>query len=78
MTGEISLDGSITEIGGLDLKILGGIRAGVKQFIFPRENIQDLNKFNEKYKDKIQNIQFHPVSCLEEVFNIILDYEQLL
>ena len=75
MTGEISLDGSITEIGGLDLKILGGIRAGVKQFIFPRENIKDLNKFNDKYKDKTQDILFHPVSCLDEVFKIILDYE---
>jgi endopeptidase La len=76
MTGEISLDGTITEIGGLDLKILGGIRAGVKQFIFPRENLKDFQKFSEKCKDKIEHIQFHPVSCLDEVFNIILDYEQ--
>ena len=30
ITGEISFDGNITEIGGLDLKILGAIKAGVK------------------------------------------------
>ena len=76
MTGEISLDGAITEIGGLELKILGGLRAGVKQFIYPVENLKDFQKCYEKYKDKLENIEFHPVSCLDEVFNIILDYEQ--
>jgi ATP-dependent Lon protease len=30
ITGEISFDGNVTEIGGLDLKILGAIKAGVK------------------------------------------------
>jgi ATP-dependent Lon protease len=28
MTGEISLDGKVTEIGGLDIKIIGGIKSG--------------------------------------------------
>ena len=36
--GEINLQGDVTQIGGLDLKILGGIRAGVKTFIFPKSN----------------------------------------
>ena len=51
ITGEICLKGNITAIGGLDLKILGGIRAGVKTFIFPKENAKDYNDFVEKYKD---------------------------
>jgi ATP-dependent Lon protease len=41
MTGEIEMFGNITEIGGLDLKFLGGIKAGVKEFIYPAENEKD-------------------------------------
>ena len=48
ITGEISLHGIITAIGGLDLKILGGIRAGVREFLFPGENDKDFNLFIEK------------------------------
>ena len=43
ITGEITLDGKVTEIGGLDLKFLGGIKAGVTEFLFPKENIKDYN-----------------------------------
>ena len=38
ITGEINLQGKVTAIGGLDLKILGGIAAGVTEFIFPKDN----------------------------------------
>jgi ATP-dependent Lon protease len=73
ITGEISFDGNVTEIGGLDLKILGAIKAGVKQIIFPSENIKDYNNFIEKFngKDLIQNITFHPVNTIDEVFKLV-------
>jgi len=75
ITGEISLDGTITEIGGLDLKILGAIKAGVKQIIFPSENMKDYNNFIEKYKDKelIKDIHFCSVNTIKEVFEIVFD-----
>ena len=38
MTGEINLRGEVTAIGGLDLKILGGVRAGADMFLYPTEN----------------------------------------
>ena len=75
ITGEISLDGNVTAIGGLDLKIMGGIRAGIKQFIYPTENDEDFIKIKEKMKEKIENIKFFAVSHIDEVFNIILEYE---
>ena len=70
ITGEISLDGSITEIGGLDLKILGGIKAGVKTFLFPKENEKDYCQFVEKYREKefLENITFFMVQHINEVF----------
>ena len=37
ITGEINLQGRVSAIGGLELKILGGIRAGIKTFIYPKD-----------------------------------------
>jgi ATP-dependent Lon protease len=73
ITGEISLDGKITEIGGLDLKIIGGIKAGVKIFIYPKENEKDYHNFIEKYKEKklLEGITFYPVSNIKEVFELV-------
>jgi ATP-dependent Lon protease len=73
ITGEICLQGRVTAIGGLELKILGGIRAGVKTFIYPQENKKDFNKFMEKYADKpfVSDIQFISVERIEEVIPLI-------
>jgi ATP-dependent Lon protease len=75
ITGEISLDGIVTEIGGLDLKILGGIKAGVKEFIYPNENKKDFDAFMDKYKDSdiLVGINFNSVTTIEEVFEIIFE-----
>jgi ATP-dependent Lon protease len=75
ITGEISLDGTITQIGGLDLKFLGGIKAGVKHFIYPKENEKDYQKFIEKYKDNsiLEGVDFVSVERIEEVFDVIFE-----
>jgi ATP-dependent Lon protease len=69
ITGEICLSGRVTAIGGLDLKILGGIKAGVKTFLFPKENVKDFEKLAKKYGDKpfFQAITFLPVEDIKEV-----------
>lgn len=74
ITGEICLQGKVTAIGGLDLKILGGIRAGVKNFIYPEQNSKDFNDFYERYKDKsiLNNINFHCVNNIKQVIELIL------
>jgi ATP-dependent Lon protease len=77
ITGENSLDGRCTEIGGLDLKFLGGIKAGVKEFLYPVENEKDYKTFIEKYKgtDLIKDIIFHPVNNIQEVFELVFENE---
>lgn len=52
ITGEISLQGNITAIGGLEHKICGGIRAGITQFLFPEENKIDFEYFIQKMLDQ--------------------------
>jgi ATP-dependent Lon protease len=77
MTGEICFDGKIKEIGGLETKIIGSIKNGVTEIIFPSENNHDFNKFMEKYKNNkiIDNIKFHPVSNIYEIFDLIYEKE---
>ena len=75
ITGEITLDGKVTEIGGLDLKFLGGIKAGVTEFLYPKENQKDFNSFMEKYKDDelTNGIKFNAVVTIEEVFGLVFE-----
>ena len=73
ITGEINLQGKVTAIGGLTLKILGGIRAGVKEFIYPQDNEKDFKKFMEKYgeKENIKNTSFHSVTNINDVISLV-------
>ena len=73
ITGEINLQGNVTAIGGLDLKIMGGINGGVTTFIFPKDNIKDFNDFMDKNgtKNEVKSIIFIPVSSIQEVLGMI-------
>ena len=75
ITGEITLQGNVTEIGGLEDKILGGIRAGIKTFLFPKSNEKDFKKFWDKYGNKklVEGIAFHSVSTIGETFTHIFE-----
>ena len=75
ITGEINLQGQITAIGGLDVKILGGIRAGVTTFLYPTANIVDYEKFMEKYGENpiLDGIRFIEISDIGDVFEYIFE-----
>ena len=68
ITGEINLQGKVTAIGGLDLKILGGIMGGVKTFLFPKENEKDFDEFMEKTSknEDIKGIKFISIDSLDD------------
>ena len=55
MTGEIDLDGNITAIGGLDAKLTGAKRAGVKVAYVPEENRRDIDILKNKIPDLIDD-----------------------
>jgi ATP-dependent Lon protease len=73
LTGEINIRGQVTAIGGLELKIVGGIRGGVRSFIYPEANQDDFSKFAERYKGKqaIEDVAFYPVKTIHDVFALI-------
>ena len=72
ITGEICLQGKVTAIGGLDLKIWGGIRAGVKSFLYPKENEKDLNLFYKKHKEKLEKYNFYQVEDIKDVIKYMI------
>jgi ATP-dependent Lon protease len=75
MTGEIQMSGHVTAIGGLNHKILGSIKAGVKEFIYPKENKKDFDEFYEKYKDdeRLKDIKFYEVDHISEALELIIE-----
>jgi ATP-dependent Lon protease len=75
MTGEIEISGNVSAIGGLNFKILGSIKAGIKEFIYPKENEKDFQEFFSKNKENkiLEGIQFHSVSHINEVLDLILE-----
>jgi ATP-dependent Lon protease len=75
MTGEIQMSGDITAIGGLNYKILGSIKAGVNEFIYPKENKRDFDEFYEKYKNDplLKDVKFYSASHVSEALELMLE-----
>ena len=76
VTGEAAdLNGKVGEIGALNYKFKGGIKAGVKSFIFPRENSKDYDEFMQKYgsSDLVKGISFHQVDHIDEAIALIME-----
>ena len=73
MTGEIETNGTITAIGGLDCKLMGAKKAGVKFVFVPKENEDDFNKIIKKNKTLIdENFKVKIVSHITEILEYVL------
>ena len=64
MTGEVSLRGVVTPIGGLPEKLMAASRAGIQTVFIPMENEDDLDEVPQEVKDKLTII---PVSDVTQV-----------
>ncbi|KAG5981607.1 hypothetical protein E4U55_002761 [Claviceps digitariae] len=56
MTGEISLRGRVTAVGGIKEKLIGALRAGVKTVLLPAQNRKDIRDLPQEVKDGLQII----------------------
>ena len=70
MTGEITLRGEITPIGGLKEKMLAALRGGIKTVIVPDDNERELSEVPDKIKGKLNVIK---VKWIDEVLDIALE-----
>jgi endopeptidase La len=73
MTGEIELTGKITKIGGLNFKLIGAKKAGVRLVFVPKENEKDLDELKTKYPNLIDsNFQTKYFDYIDDIINEIL------
>ena len=68
MTGEVSLRGLVSPIGGLPEKLMAAKRAGVHKVLIPMENEPDLQDVADEIK---QSLTIVPVSTVSEVLSEI-------
>jgi len=69
MTGEITLRGEVTAIGGLKEKLLAAHRGGIKTVMIPEENVKDLQDIPENVKNHLEIV---PVRWIDRVLEIAL------
>jgi len=70
MTGEITLRGEITAIGGLKEKLLAAHRGGIKTVLIPEENVKDLQEIPDNVKSSLEIL---PVRWIEKVLELALE-----
>ncbi len=73
MTGELTLTGRVSAIGGLKEKVLAARRNGIKEIIIPDRNKNDLDKLDAEVKGEVI---FHPVSDISEVITLAFPEEK--
>jgi ATP-dependent Lon protease len=64
MTGEVTLRGNASAIGGLKEKLLAALRGGIKTVFIPEENAKDLAEIPQNVKEGLKII---PVTHVREV-----------
>ena len=70
MTGEITLRGEVTAIGGLKEKLLAAHRGGITTVMIPEDNVKDLQDIPENVKSQIEII---PVRWVDKVLEVALE-----
>lgn len=74
MTGEITLRGKVTPVGGVKEKILAAKRAKIKDILLSKENEKDILEIEEAY---IKGLNFHYVDNMMEVLDFALLNEKV-
>jgi ATP-dependent Lon protease len=70
MTGEITLRGEVTAIGGLKEKLLAALRGNIKTVLIPEDNAKDLQEIPENVKNGLEIV---PVRWIDKVLEIALE-----
>jgi ATP-dependent Lon protease len=74
MTGEITLRGRVTAVGGIKDKILAAKRANITDIILSVDNKKDVEDINPIY---LKGLKFHYIKEMIEVVDLALDKEKV-
>lgn len=68
ITGELHLTGKVSKIGGLDIKLLGAKKAGIKRVYISEENKEDYDKFKKNNPEIFDNtFEIKIIKCLIDI-----------
>lgn len=70
MTGEITLRGAVTPVGGIKEKVIAAHRAGIQKVLLPKRNERDLKEVPAEVK---ASLEFIFVETVEEALHHVLD-----
>lgn len=70
MTGEITLRGRVSAIGGLKEKLLAALRGGIRTVLIPEENRKDLADIPANVT---RDLEIIPVKWIDEVLDLALE-----
>jgi len=69
MTGEVTLHGQVTGIGGLALKVRAAAKAGRKLIVIPCENAKEVSQVPDTI---LAQVEIVPVKTIEEALERVL------
>src|ERR1700676_3031413 len=70
MTGELSLTGVVLPVGGIKEKVLGAMRAGIREVILPAEN--EPNVLEDLQPHALDGVEIHFVSTVDQALEFAL------
>src|SRR5579884_1151870 len=70
MTGEVTLHGEVTSVGGVELKVRAAVKAGRKLVLIPAENAKEITRMPEEV---LKQVQVVPVQTIVEALNLVLE-----
>ena len=70
MTGEITLQGRVTAIGGVREKVVAALRAGITDVVMPRDNAEEYDELPEAVRSKLE---VHFVTNCRELLRTVFD-----
>jgi ATP-dependent Lon protease len=70
MTGEITLRGDVLPVGGIGEKVLGALRAGIRELVLPALNEKDVLEIPEDIRE---GVVFHYPQTIEDALVILLE-----
>lgn len=73
MTGEITLRGAVTPVGGIREKILAAKRAGITDLVLCEDNRRDIEDITPEY---LKGLTFHYIKEMSEVLPLVLIEKQ--
>ncbi len=73
MTGEITLHGKVTAVGGIREKMVAALRAGIREIIMPEENRKDYEELPEEVRAKLS---FHFAADYRDALKLVFAEEK--